>query len=172
MIRNILGLGFAVLLAASAGQVAAQEMKHDIRTTPAFDQLKSLAGQWQGKDTSGNPVTLEYSVVSNGSAVMEKMMESQKAEMVTMYTLDGDRILVTHYCAAGNQPTMETTQSPSATGKYDFAFVRVSGTKTPDEAHMASLSLSIPDNNHLKQVWTFDDHGKSKVETMTYERTR
>ena len=90
--------------------------------------------------------------------------------MITMYSLDGDRIVVTHYCSAGNQPTMQTVPLSSATGKYDFSFVRVAGTNSPGEGHMVALSLSIPDKDHLTQVWTFQDHGKSMSSTFTYFR--
>jgi hypothetical protein len=112
-------------------------------------------------------------VVANGSVLMERLKSADESEMITMYSLDGDHIVVTHYCSAGNQPTM---QAPAATtapaGKYDFSFVRVSGTKTPDEGHMVTLSLTLPDKNHLTQVWTFDDHGKSMVDTFTYTRKK
>jgi hypothetical protein len=113
-----------------------------------------------------------YKVVSNGSVVMEHLQPAKESEMITMYTLDGDRIVVTHYCSAGNQPTMQTAPTTTANGKYDFTFVRVSGTKTPDEGHMAALTLSLPDRDHLTQTWTFDDHGKSMVQTFTYTRAK
>jgi hypothetical protein len=161
-----------ILLACSlcwfAGAVlAAQESHPAARSTPAFDQLKSLAGEWQGKNAK-----VVYSVVSNGSVVMEHVAPASPYEMVTMYTLDGDRIMVTHYCAMGNQPTLETAPSPAANGKYDFSLVRVSGTKTPDEARMSALTLTIPDKDHLTQAWTFDDHGKTMVDTFSYTRVK
>jgi len=171
MFRPRILLAFSLCLFLSA-VMAAQEMHPAAQTTPAFDQLKSLAGEWQGKTSSGAPVTLSYSLVSNGSAVMEHLLHSKQEEMITMYTLDGDRLVVTHYCSAGNQPTMQTAPSPAANGKYDFSFVRVAGTKTPDEGRMVALSLSIPDKDHLTQTWTFEDHGKSMVETFTYTRVK
>jgi hypothetical protein len=117
-------------------------------------------------------VNLTYQVVSNGSVLMERLKSADESEMITMYSLDGDHIVVTHYCSAGNQPTMQTPAATAATGKYDFSFVRVSGTKTPDEGHMVALSVTMPDKYHLTQVWTFDDHGKSMVDTFTYTRKK
>jgi hypothetical protein len=166
MIRTILGTALALFLLASAPLASAQEMK-PARSTPAFDQLKSLAGEWQGKN-----VKVIYSVVSNGSVVMEHMAPAGPEEMITMYSLDGDRIVATHYCAAGNQPTMQTGPSPAANGKYDFSFVRVSGTTTPDEGHMSALTLTIPDKDHITQVWTFDDKGKTMMDTFSYTRIK
>ncbi len=165
-------LGLMVLCLSLCAFAAAQEMHPPARSTPAFDQLKSLAGEWEGTNTEGAKGSVTYQVVSNGSALMERLRSPEGSEMITMYTLDGDRILVTHYCSAGNQPTMQTPMANVATGKYDFSFLRVSGTKSPDEGHMVSLSVTIPDKDHLKQVWTFDDHGKSMVETLTYTRKK
>jgi hypothetical protein len=162
---------FFLCLFLGAG-LAAQEMHPPARSTPAFDQLKSLAGEWQGKDSSGETVKVIYRVVSNGSAIMEQSHPAQEHEMITMYTLDGDRIVATHYCSVGNQPTLQSGPSPAANGKYDFSLVRVSGTKTPDEGHMAALILSIPDKDHLSETWTFATKGTSMADTFTYTRIR
>jgi len=151
---------------------AAQEMHPAARSTPAFDHLKSLAGEWERTSTQGSKVTLTYQVVSNGSVLMERLKGPGESEMITMYSLDGDHILATHYCSAGNQPTMQAPAGSAATGKYDFSFVRVSGMKTPDEGHMVALSLTLPDKDHLTQVWTYDDHGKSMADTFTFTRKK
>jgi hypothetical protein len=153
-----------------AGYAATQETHPAARSTPAFDQLKTLAGHWKGTNSGGAKVELSYEVVSNGSVVMERLRTHAEPEMITMYSLEGDRILVTHYCSMGNQPTLETAPLTAASGKFDFSFLRVSGTKTSDEGHMASLSVTIPDKNHLTQVWTMVDHGKSMTDTFNYTR--
>jgi hypothetical protein len=159
--------GFAVFLLG--GNLAAQMQPPVAASSPAFDQLKSLAGTWEGKNSKG-VVQVTFEVVSNGSAVMERLQSTGEAEMITMYSLEGSRLIVTHYCSMGNQPTMQTDPLSAATGKYDFHFVRVAGTRAPGEGHMANLVLSLPDKNHLTQVWTFDDHGKLNTEAFTYTR--
>jgi len=164
--------GLLLLSLSLCVSAAAQEMHPSARSTPAFDQLKSLAGEWERTSSQGSKVSLTYQVVSNGSVLMERLKSGDMSEMITMYSLDGDHIVVTHYCSAGNQPTMQTPAATAATGKYDFSFVRVSGTKTPDEGHMVALSVTLPDKYHLTQAWTFQDHGKSMVETFTYTRKK
>ncbi len=180
---------FALVLCALVTAFAAsQEMPMAARTTPAFDQLKSLAGQWEGTTPDGKKVQVSYELISNGSVLMERLhpgnepdmingsvlMErlhpGNEPDMITMYSLDGDRILVTHYCSMGNQPTMQTSASPAATGKLDFTFLRLAGAKSPDEGHMAALTVSIPDKTHLVQTWTFMDKGKSQTESFTLTR--
>jgi len=162
---------FAFVLCPFVATIAVPQEMHPVaRTTPAFDQLKSLVGHWEGSTPDGKKGQASYELVSNGSVVMERLNATNEPEMITMYSLEGDRILVTHYCSAGNQPTMQTAPSPAANGKLDFTFLRLAGAKSPDEGHMVSLSVSIPDKNHLNQVWTFDDHGKTMTENLTFTR--
>lgn len=162
---------FALVLGALVPAFAAsQEMPKAARTTPAFDQLKALAGHWEGTNPSGNKVEVSYEVISNGSVLMERLHPGNEPDMITMYSLDGDRIFVTHYCSMGNQPTMQSAAAPAANGKLDFTFLRLAGAKSPDEGHMAALTVSMPDKNHLVQTWTFDDHGKSMTESFSYTR--
>ena len=80
-----------LLLAASCAVLAAPD-------TPAshFDQLKKLAGTWEGKTAGGKPVSVTFQVVSDGSALMQL---DQGESMVTVYRPDNDRLLMTHYCS-------------------------------------------------------------------------
>jgi hypothetical protein len=162
---------YALVLCFFVARLAVpQEMHPTARTTPAFDQIKSLVGQWEGSTPDGKKGQASYELISNGSVVMERLSSPNEPEMITMYSLEGDRILVTHYCSAGNQPTMQTAPSPAANGKLDFTFVRLTGAKSPDEGHMVSLSVSMPDKNHLVETWTFDDHGKLMTENLNFTR--
>jgi hypothetical protein len=163
-------LSALVVCAFAAAFAVPQEMHSAARTTPAFDQIKSLVGHWEGSTPDGKKGNATYELISNGSVVMERLSSPNEPEMITMYSLEGDRILVTHYCSAGNQPTMQTAPSPAANGKLDFAFLRLAGAKSPDEGHMVSLSVSMPDKNHLNQVWTFADHGKTMAENLNLIR--
>ena len=75
----------------------------------AFEKLKSLVGHWETDKTNMNKATLDLELTSGGTAVLEKfhMVEGGKpVEMTTLYYLDGDQVKLTHYCMAGNQPTM------------------------------------------------------------------
>src|SRR5271167_1637144 len=135
-------VGFSLMLSANGANAQTHPA---VRTTPAFDQFKALAGEWNGKDPEGRAVTVSYKLVSNGSAMMEWLQTLNEPEMVTMYSLDGDHIVAEHYCSAGNQPVMQTPSASTATGNYEFTFVRVGGTASPGEGHMTGLSVSMPD---------------------------
>ena len=96
--KNALRIAASLAVILAATFAAAQS---DAQKT--FDRLKSLAGTWEGKGPNGQPGQVTYTVISGGSAVMSQLSENS---MVTMYTVDGTRLLMTHYCGAGNQPRM------------------------------------------------------------------
>src|SRR5215218_10052120 len=98
--RTGLTLSALFLLAAV---VSADDPKPAAKT-PAFEQLKKLAGDWEATMSEGGKVTVRYKVTSGGSAVVETIMPGAEHEMVTVIHPDGDSILLTHYCMLGNQP--------------------------------------------------------------------
>jgi hypothetical protein len=122
----------------------------------ALDTLKGLAGQWQAKDPSGKQQMITWKVVSGGSAVMETMQEES---MVTMYHVDKSRLMLTHYCAAQNQPRMQAQVSDD--GKtFTFDFLDATNLASPAEGHMHKLVLTIQDKDHFTEQWYFSQDGK------------
>jgi hypothetical protein len=122
----------------------------------SFENLKALAGQWDAKDPSGKQQTITLKVVSGGSVVMESMQEES---MVTMYHVDNNRLLLTHYCAAQNQPRMQAVVSDD--GKtFTFDFIDATNLSSPSDGHMRKLVLTIQDKDHFTEQWFFAQKGK------------
>jgi hypothetical protein len=59
---------------------------------------------------------------AGGSVVMETMMAGTDYEMINMYHLDGDDLVLTHYCAGGNQPTMRLDRAKATATELPFVF--------------------------------------------------
>ena len=90
-------------------------------------------------------------------------------DMITMFHLDNDRLLMTHYCGAGNQPRMQATTSPD--GKtITFDFVDGTNLASPEIGHMHRMVLSLLDANHHTEEWTYSDHGKETKEVFDLRR--
>jgi len=136
--------------------------------TPAshFDQLKKLAGTWEGKTAEGKPVSITLQVVSDGSALMQL---DQGENMVTMYHPDNDRLLMTHYCSAHNQPRMQAEVSPDGK-RFTFNFLDATNLAAPDAGHMQRMVLTIEDANHMTERWFFVDGTKEMTETFKFAR--
>jgi hypothetical protein len=136
----------------------------------AFTAIKAMPGSWEGKTSDGHPVRVDFRVVSGGSAVMSEIFGHGPANMISMFHLDGpNRLLLTHYCGAGNQPRMQAGLSPD--GKtITFNFVDATNLATPDAGHMQTMVLTLLDENHHTEEWTFIDHGKEMKELFDLRR--
>ena len=158
LVRIAITLLFVLVTSAAFAESPAQK---------SFEELKALNGTWEGRTPKGEAVEVSYRVTSNGSALMSEI--KGKEDMITMFNLDGDRLLMTHYCAAGNQPRMVAGASPD--GKtFTFAFLDATNLATPDAPHMNHLVISMPDANHHSEEWVYNDHGKEMKEVFELQR--
>ena len=135
----------------------------------SFEQLKSLSGSWEGRTSSGKLVQVDFRATSMGSALMSEI--KGKEDMITMFNLDGERLLMTHYCGAGNQPRMTATASPD--GKtITFDFLDATNLASPDAGHMHHVVISMLDANHHTEEWNYVDHGKEMKEGFDLRRKK
>jgi len=125
-------------------------------TQKSFDQLKTLTGSWEGKNSQGKPLQIVFRNTAGGSALMSEIVGEGHEDMISMIHLDGpNRLLLTHYCGSGNQPRMEATVSPD--GKtYTFNFFDGTNLVSPDGGHMQRVVFTIVDPNHHTEDWTFN----------------
>jgi len=136
----------------------------------SFDKLKSLAGTWEGTSPKG-PVTVSYRVMANGSSVVSEITGPED-NMISVFNMDKDRLLMTHYCGAGNQPRMVASTSPD--GKIlTFDFVDGTNIMPSQAGHMRELVVSMPDGDHHREQWVFaTTDGKEMKETFELTRKK
>ena len=142
----------------------------------SFTLLKTVAGTWQGTVTLDPPQTdmgngtrmqISLRVTSRGNALVHEMKEAGSPDdpakydhPVTMFYLDSDRLLLTHYCDAGNRPRMVARTSPD--GKtVEFDFLDVAGGTA--YGHMHHAMFTIIDANHHIEDWTYMMPGDKPV---------
>jgi hypothetical protein len=135
----------------------------------SFDSLKTLAGSWEGHvttvppqpDVEGKAAHLSLRVTSMGNAMVHEMTgDGRPDDPITMLYLDGDRLLLTHYCDAGNRPRMTGKMSPD--GKtVEFDFLDVSG--STQYGHMHHAVFTMIDANHHTEDWTYMMPGDKPV---------
>lgn len=153
----------------SAGNVPGNA---DNNSTAAFARLKALAGEWEA-NIDGKKAHLTYEVIAGGNSIVEHESTPDMPEMLTVYYLDGNRILLTHYCAAGNQPRMEAKSFDSQTGELRFQFLDATNLTSTNAGHMHNVTLHLLDNNHFSSEWQFFENGQAKfTERAQYTRTR
>jgi hypothetical protein len=137
----------------------------------AFKRLASLVGDWEGLQ-DGVPIKETYTLTANGSALMVETKPGNEPVMITMFTVDGDHLIATHYCSARNQPQMETGTIIDPEKPLTFSLLRVTGMKTPDGWHNTGLTLTQDDENHITQRWTYLYKGKTGTTIFHYARKK
>ena len=153
-------LSLVLLLAATAFAQDAQK---------AFDQLKTLDGTWEGKASNGHDLKVSFRPTAGGSALMSEIMGEE--DMITMFHMDNNRLLMTHYCGAGNQPRMQASLSPD--GKtISFTFVDATNLSSAKAGHMDHVVITIPDADHHTEDWTFKQDGKEMKEHFELARVK
>jgi hypothetical protein len=120
----------------------------------SFDQLKVLAGTWEGT-LEGQSVQVSLRVTSMGNALLHDMkVTGRPDEPITMFHLDGDRLVLTQYCDAGNQPHMVATISPD--GKtITFDFLQATNLRSSQMGHMQRAVFTFIDADHHTEKWDF-----------------
>ena len=167
--KTVMTLALVLGMVAAAG--AAEMQMSAMKPSPGFDQLKSLAGSWQAQTPDGKDVKASYQVVSGGNVVMETLDTPDGANMITMYHMDGSRLVMDHYCATNNVPHMRATSSADGK-KLDFAFVSAANLAAPSDMHMHTLKVSIEDADHFTQEWSMHDHGKVQPVVFHFQRAK
>lgn len=153
-----------IILLATAAVASSQETpKASVAQTDAqkaFDKLKTLAGSWDGVlSGTGTPLdgkTMHFTlrVTSTGNAFLHEMtgLPGRPDDPITMFYLDGDSLLLTHYCDAGNRPRMTGRMSPDGKS-LEFDFLDVAG--GTQKGHMHHVSFTFKDADHHSEDWTF-----------------
>lgn len=174
------------VLALIATPAVAQTAAHDHAPAPAavtgsqqaFDKLKSLAGSWvarlsttpQFAPVEGKFAQFSLQVASRGNALVHEMSISGLPDHpVTMFYLQDDRLMLTHYCDAGNRPRMVGTLSADG-ARLEFEFVDISGSTKPGHMHRAVFTF-LDDDTHTEE-WTFvSAEGTPVVARFDLQRT-
>jgi hypothetical protein len=103
---------------------------------------------------------------------MEQFQPESGPVMITMFTLDADHLIATHYCSAKNQPQMTTPAITDPRKPLAFSLTRITGLKSPDDWHNTGLTVIQEDSDHLRQEWTYESKGKSGKTIFHYTRIR
>jgi hypothetical protein len=156
---------------ATVGFAQTDTQKKDAPKSDAqksFEQLKTLAGSWEGRVTTDpkeafkgdDHMKVTLRVTSRGNALMHEMTGNSPDDPISMVYLDNDRLLLTHFCDAGNRPRMVAKASPD--GKtIEFDFLDVAG--NTQYGNMYHAKFTLIDADHHTEDWTF--HMKDKMVT-------
>jgi hypothetical protein len=184
----MLSLVLLVFLTSAVAQTGPQKAQPQTDAQKSFAILKSLAGTWEGpvkmdamshEHAKGAPDSVKVSlrVTSRGNALVHEMGDLNPTDdptkvdhPVTMFYLDDGKLVLTHFCDAGNRPRMAAKLSPD--GKtLEFDFVDLSG--SDKFGHMYHAVFSIIDDNHHIEKWVYQTpDGKFMGGEMDLQRVK
>jgi len=161
--RNKLAwVGVAAAFVGLVGVAVAQDAKKERPKHPAFEAIKALAGEWLVVGEDGQPtsqVGSSIALTAGGSVVRETLFPGTDHEMLTVYYLDGEDLVLTHYCVLGNQPHMKAS-ADSTEKKIQFQCAAGGKIKCDKESHMHEGLMEIVGPDELHARWKKFDAGE------------
>jgi hypothetical protein len=141
----------------------------------ALEAFKSLEGKWTSSSPSGEERNAVYEIVAGGSAVQETftMGKDKNLKMITLYHLDGNQLMLTHYCIAQNQPRMRAVSISDDLKQINFDFLDATNLPDSQKGHMYKAEFHFIDSNKFTSKWTFRENGADKmIEEETFTRVK
>ena len=124
-------------MASAAHALALLHGEHEHRQ----HQLAALGSDWS------------FRVSAGGSAVLETLFVGTEHEMLTVYHMEDGELVLTHYCALGNQPHMHAAaDAPEGTIVFDATHVGNLG----DESNQAMKEgrMTFNEDGTISTLWS------------------
>jgi len=138
----------------------------------AFEKMKTITGSWQGAIMD---ISMDFTIraASSGTAILHEGNTAGGGppnHEITMFYLDGDRLLATHYCDAGNRSRLEGKMSPD--GKtIEFSFIDVTGSTRG--GYLRGMMFTMIDaNRHVIEATFIMPDGKPIQVRGELQRTK
>jgi hypothetical protein len=158
----------APVLAACSTSARAQSSA--LPPDQAFQSLKALVGDWQGRTEGGRMVLVNYRPIALDSALVETWTMSPTRNSMTVYHMDGDALMATHYCPQGNQPRLQ--YRPELSGqRLEFRFRDATNLQNSAAAHQHAFWIEIvPGAAAFSRNETYLEDNEPGSETITFTR--
>jgi hypothetical protein len=140
---------------------APETMVFDAKT--ALEFLRTLSGEWERAGGSehgavGSTGTI-FRVSAAGSLVHQTIAPGSPNEMINTFHMDGENLLMTHYCALQNQPRMKFEKSDKP-GEIKFVFDGGTNFDPAVDAHVHSGVFKVKDKNTIESDFAVFANGK------------
>jgi len=158
IIQSLAGAGLTLALTVSG-------MTH-AESNSIMQQLKALEGDWLLVDEQGevtDDVASQFRITSNESVLREVMAPGTEHEMLNVYHTDGDRVLMTHYCAARNQPRLEVVRAQEGNSLL-LRFESITNLSSPDGHYMGRARYDWDGDDRVTTTWYSTANGEESSE--------
>ena len=179
----VLGLAVSISAQAKKGQPKAaagspETVVYDAAAAMAF--LTTTSGDWVsgsaqhehgGAAQASNRGVVSVKTKAAGSAVVHTYAQGTPGEMETVFHMDGDQLLLTHYCALQNAPVLKFVKS-NKPGELRFEFLGGTNFDPAIDAHLHESTFLIKDKDTIEQNSTVFAGGKANPELKSVMHRR
>lgn len=168
--RTLSGWSRALALPLALGVGADLVQAADLDAATGFKALTGLAGAWTGSTGSpdGPATKVGYRLTSGGHTVMETLFGGGSHEMISMYHIDHDDLVITHYCAMGNQPRMKLDRAGSSADTLVFKFDGGSNLDPAKDMHIHEGRIHLADAGRMEAEWVIFEGPKAIATNKFY----
>lgn len=136
-----------------------------------LDHLKALEGDWNGKFADGNEIKVTYTTISGGNAVMETFRLPDGTDMRSIYHMNGEKLMMTHYCESGNQPRLQSASAAEGNDvTLNFLDITNLGAEPKMSSYLYRVVFHFGDDDQLSQDITWMIQGKESTNKLTLVR--
>jgi len=123
-----------------------------------LDRFKSMAGTWTGTGVKGETAEVTYKVMAGRTSVMADIKMGDES-MTSLFYVDGQKLMMTHFCPSNNQPRMQAVISPDAK-TVTFDFLDATNLASPQAGHMHKAVYVFTNADHYSEDWTWKHEGQ------------
>lgn len=142
-----------------------------ISASEAFAELKELVGNWEGKTEKGRVIKVSYHLTAADTVLVETWTLGPDRESLTLYHMDHENLLATHYCPAGNQPRLRL-RMPTTASLLTFEFIGATNLLKSGISHQHQFEIEPLQKNSFARSETYLEEGESDTERIVYTRTK
>lgn len=136
----------------------------------AYEELKTITGQWQGVTAGGSILRIDYATSARGSVLIETWQPGSAGETLSVMHQDGNRVMATHYCGQGNQPRLVMKSSDGH--RFVFEYQDASNLASPEASHLYRLEFAKQADGGLVRIETYRNGKKDETSQVQLTRIR
>ena len=133
-----------------------------------FKSLCSLVGDWKETAPTNN-VLVNYRMSAKGSVLVETWTWPDKnIEALTLFHMDEDVLMATHYCPMGNQPKL--LHVPNEESKITFRIDSITNLPDKSVGHNIEFWMTLDNDNQFTREEIYLEGGELDVMRAVYWR--
>ena len=133
-----------------------------------FDRLKGLVGTWTTAERgrSGSEQAATFKMAGGGRVLVLEM----GGTLSDAYHLDGDKLMLTHYCGSGNQPRMRVREID---GRHiAFEMFDITNLANPQSYHTTHLDVVFVSPDRVDLTYHGTSGGRESTQVIQLTRKK